>query len=77
MKEPICADEEYTQFLLGEAQDAQTRFWNTLSALEGQLGVELNSSKDLELATIDRLLSDPEMWESSSVTEPVYVFNNQ
>ena len=76
MKEPICADEEYAQFLLGEAQDAQTRFWSTLSALENQLDVKLNSTKDLELVTIDRLLADSEMWESNSMTEPTRGFND-
>jgi hypothetical protein len=77
MKQPVCVDEEYARFLLGEAQDAQTRFWNTLSALESQLNVELNSTKDLEHLTIDRLLVDPEMWESSSVPEPARIFDNR
>jgi hypothetical protein len=77
MKQPIRVDEEYAQFLIEEAQNAQTKFWNTLSALESQLNVELNSTKDLEHVTIGRLLVDPEMWESSSVPEPARIFDNR
>lgn len=77
MKHQICADEEFAQFLLGEAQDAQTRFWSTLSALERQLSVELNSTKDLENTTLDRLLTDPEMWETSSIPKPTWIFNDR
>ena len=67
MSGKTCAGDEYAEFLLGEVQEAQTRFWNALSALENHLDVALKSTQDLEQATVERLLTDPEMWEESPV----------
>jgi hypothetical protein len=38
--------------LLAELKEAQTTFWNLLNQLEGELGVEIDSSKDLAGYTI-------------------------
>lgn len=67
MSEQTLARDDYAQFLLSEARDAQTRFWNALSALEDQLDVALKSTQDLEHATIERLLTDSQMWEQGPV----------
>jgi hypothetical protein len=42
--------------LLNEAVDAQAHYWDLLSDLEGQLGIEIESTQDLETMTIESLL---------------------
>jgi len=44
--------------LLDEARFTQTAFWDALLALEEELGVEVDDSKDLEEQTIDSLLEE-------------------
>lgn len=50
------AKREEAEQLLGEAQSYQTAFWESLSRLEKSLGIEIDSSADLEGWTIDDLL---------------------
>lgn len=43
--------------LLSAARDAQTEFWNALADLEGALGCEVDGTQDLELVTVESLIS--------------------
>jgi hypothetical protein len=39
---------EERKLLLAEVQSTQTAFWNALSELEGELGVEIDGNQDFE-----------------------------
>lgn len=60
MKDLSTRSRNYADFLLREAQDEQTRFWDTLGDLEGILGIEIESTQDLETMTVDGLLARAE-----------------
>jgi hypothetical protein len=44
------------QELLSECSELQSRFWEVLSKLEEALGVDIDSTCDLENQTVDSLL---------------------
>jgi hypothetical protein len=42
--------------LLLQARELQTAFWSALNALEAELGIEIDSTTDLEDVTVERLM---------------------
>lgn len=52
--------------LLERVQNTQTEVWNALSALEAELGIELDSTRDYQDVTIDALRAEAEEEEEQS-----------
>lgn len=55
MRRLTKADRIAAEALLRKAQEQQTAFWDTLATLEHLLGVDIESTNDLEGCSVDDL----------------------
>lgn len=53
--EAYLESDAHKRFLLAEARHYQTMFWRTLKTLEDALHVEIDSTRDLQLESVETL----------------------